>query len=123
MVSFGRWITDERELKDESEQIPFVLYDDLVEMFIEEFHHFAEHHLEYKLTNYYSIIKNNGLNLEKESLEKAPLETLDEQGVLALLMGAIRADRFKEGTLLEFFNEGIIVKWLRILQEMDSNRK
>lgn len=123
MVSFGRWITDERELKDKPEQIPFVLYDDLVEMFIEEFHHFAEHHLEYKLTNYHSIIKNNGLNLEKESLEKAPLETLDEQCVLALLMGAIRADRFKEGTLFEFFNEGFIVKWLRILQEMDSNRK
>lgn len=123
MASFGRWITDEGESQDKPVQIPFVVYDDLVTMFIEEFYHFAELHPEYKLKNYHSIIESYGLDWEKESLEKVPLETLDEQCVLALLMGAIRADRFKEGTLLEFFNEGIIVKWLRILQEMDSNRK
>ena len=123
MVSFGRWITDEGESQDKPVQIPFVVYDDLVTMFIEEFYHFAELHPEYKLKNYHSIIESYGLDWEKESLEKVPLETLDEQCVLALLMGAIRADRFAEGALLDFFNEGFIVKWLRILQEMDSNRK
>lgn len=123
MASFGRWITDEGESQDKPVQIPFVVYDDLVTMFIEEFYHFAELHPEYKLKNYHSIIESYGLDWEKESLEKVPLETLDEQCVLALMMGAIRADRFAEGALLDFFNEGFIVKWLRRLQEIDRNRK
>ena len=37
--------------------------------------------------------------------------------------GSDCADRFAEGALLDFFNEGFIVKWLRRLQEIDRNRK
>lgn len=47
------------------------------------------------------------------------VDTLNEQCILALIMGVIRADRFSEGTLLSFFKDGYILKWLQRLKEID----
>ena len=45
-----------------------------------------------------------------------------EQDITALLMGAIRADRFSEGALLYFFETGTITKWLNRLKEIDEKK-
>ena len=44
---------------------------------------------------------------------------LDAKTVLALLNGAIRADRFCEGALLDFMKSGAIQRWLVRLKELD----
>jgi len=43
----------------------------------------------------------------------------DEKSVLALIMGAVRAERFCDGALLAFFEDGCILKWLKRLKDID----
>ena len=40
---------------------------------------------------------------------------------MALIVGAIRADRFCEGALLSFFNNGCIIKRLERLEIIDGS--
>ena len=47
------------------------------------------------------------------------LTSLNAQCVLALLMGAVRAERFCDGALLDFFKSGYILKWLERLQNIE----
>ena len=39
---------------------------------------------------------------------------------MALLMGAVRAERFCDGALKEFVENGSITKWLERLKEIDK---
>ena len=48
----------------------------------------------------------------------ANVSALDGQCVMALIMGAVRAERFCDGALLEFFKDGSIKKWLERLNEI-----
>jgi hypothetical protein len=45
---------------------------------------------------------------------------LDGQAVMALLLGAVRAERFCDGALLGFFEDGSIRRWLLRLREIDN---
>lgn len=51
---------------------------------------------------------------------KAEVDHLDAQCIIALIFGAIRADRFVEGTLLAFLKDGFITKWLERLKTLDT---
>ena len=50
----------------------------------------------------------------------ADVSSLDDQIVMALIMGAIRADRFCEGALFGFFKDGSMKRWLLRLKEIDE---
>lgn len=50
----------------------------------------------------------------------ADVSGLDERCVMALIMGAVRAERFCDGALLNFFNNGSIRKWLERLKKIDE---
>lgn len=52
---------------------------------------------------------------------KAEVDHLDAQCIIALILGAIRADRFGEGTLLAFLKDGFITKWLERLKTFDTD--
>ncbi|MDQ0219806.1 hypothetical protein ELQ35_16570 [Peribacillus cavernae] len=121
--NFGDWIFD-RKNDGSSEhpiQMPFVNYDELVKMFVDEFYHFSQSHTEYKLTNYGSILEDNGLKWNTRVMRNTEVELLDAQCILALIMRAIRGERFSEGLLHSFFKEGIILKWLKRLKDIDIN--
>ena len=121
--SFGEWVID-RENDGTMEhpiQMPFVNYNELVDSFVNEFYQFSESHPEYKLTNYGSILEENGLKWGDEEMRGANMDNLDEKCVLALVMGAIRAERFCDGVLLGFFKDGSIEKWLKRLKVIDDN--
>ena len=45
---------------------------------------------------------------------------LDGQAVTALLLGAVRAERFCDGALLGFFEDGSMRRWLLRLREIDD---
>ena len=62
----------------------------------------------------------NGLKWDMRTMTEADVSCLDGQAVMALLVGAVRADHFSGGTLLEFFKAGCIKRWLRRLQEIDE---
>ena len=50
----------------------------------------------------------------------ANVDELDGKTVVALILGTIRAERFSDGTLLEFCQNGCIAKWLSRLKEIDT---
>ena len=48
-------------------------------------------------------------------MKNANVANLNTQCVLALIVGAVRAERFCVGVLLDFFQSGCILKWLERL--------
>ena len=53
-------------------------------------------------------------------MESADVSALDGQTVMALLVGAVRAERFCDGALLGFLESGCVERWLRRLREIDG---
>ena len=47
---------------------------------------------------------------------------MNGQAVMALLLGAIRAEKFCSGALKTFLELGCIEKWLTRLQELEKER-
>ena len=50
----------------------------------------------------------------------ADVSELDGQAVMALLLGAVRAERFCDVALLGFFGDGSMRRWLLRLREIDD---
>jgi len=120
--SCGDWMID-RENDGTPEhpiQMPFVGYSRLVISFEKEFYSYSEAHPEFELTRYGKILERYGLKWGAEEMRSADVQKLDEQCVLALIMGSIRAERFCDGALLGFFKDGCILKWLKRLKDIDS---
>ena len=53
-------------------------------------------------------------------MEGADVSALDGKTVMALLVGAVRAERFCDGALLGFLESGCIGRWLRRLRQIDE---
>ena len=62
------------------------------------------------LTHYGDIPESNGLKWSTESMTAADESKLDSQAVMVWIVGAIRADRFCEGALLEFPENGSVAR-------------
>ena len=58
----------------------------------------------------------------KDSMSGAIVEDLDARCVCALLVGAVRAERFCDGALLSFFKDGSVCCWLNRLKEIDKEK-
>jgi len=105
-------------------ELPYVNFKHFVDSFIREFYEFSDNHPEYQLSDYGSILNNNDIKWNRKSMKNAAIESLDEQCILSLIMGAIRAEKICEGALLNFFADGRILKWLKRLKNIDdSNTK
>lgn len=100
-------------------QMAFVNYSEMVHNFINDVYTFEERNKDMELTRYDDILKDNGLEWSTESMKNADVSDLNVQCVLALIMGAIRAERFCDGTLLDFFKSGCILKWLERLNSIE----
>jgi len=86
--------------------------------FHEDLYKFCEEHPEYEHTHYSGTLEKNGLKWCTESMEAADVSKFDAKSVIALLMGAVRAERFCDGALLGFFNSGCILRWLERLKSI-----
>ncbi|TYS34561.1 DUF6508 domain-containing protein [Bacillus pumilus] len=113
----GEWVIDHENdgTAEHPIQMPFVNYSETVRHFIEDVYTFAEQHQELELTRYREILKENGIESEMNDMENVDISNLNAQCVLALMMGAVRAERFCEGALFNFFKRGAIVKCLERL--------
>ena len=98
---------------------PFIAYSDAVLELEQAIYAFQEAHPEFELTRYADILEKNGLKWDMRSMTGVNAGKLDGQAVMALLMGAIRAERFCDGALLDFCESGTIARWLRRLDELD----
>lgn len=122
-IEFGKWYP-EKQIGDGSRehpfQIPFVVYADAVEQFTKEVYRFEEEHPEYGLNRYHQILERYDIEWNDESMTNADVTKMDGQGVMALILAAIRAERFCDGALLDFLKKGCIHKWLERLMELDN---
>ncbi len=120
---FGEWVVDNKSkgTQENPIQIPFVAYSDMVYQFEKDVYAFECANEEMGLNRYNEILKMNGIEWSVKSMEEVDISGLDEQCIMALLVGAIRAERFCEGALLDFFENGCILKWLVRLNENDVN--
>ena len=121
--NIGTWIID-RENDGTPEhpiQMPFVNYSEMVHHFIEDVYDFEEKNKDFELTHYGEILEKNGLEWGSKSMSEADVSSLDGQCIMALIMGAVRAERFCDGALLGFFKDGSIKKWLERLKKIDTN--
>ncbi len=91
--------------------------------FVKDVQRFMEERPAYELNQYQKILEDNGLEWERKSMMGADVSALNAKCVMALIMGAVRADRFSRGALLDFFECGAIERWLLRLKEIDENMK
>ena len=92
----------------------------MVHRFIDDVYAFSDNNKDFELTRYGEILERNGLEWGTKSMSEAYVSSLDAQCVMALIMGAVRAERFCDGALLGFFKDGSIKKWLVRLLELDG---
>lgn len=103
-------------------QMPYFVYNDAVDEFEKAVYKFEKEHPEFHLNQYMDIMLLNGLKWDEESMTKADVSHMSGQGVLALILGAIRAERFCSGALNSFLEQGCIDKWLMRLQEIEKTK-
>lgn len=119
---YGEWVVD-RESKgtpDDPIHMPYVVFGPVMDGVYDAVYAFVDEHPEFGLRRYNEILEKNGLEWDGMVMEKADVTQLDGQAVMALLLGAIRADRFCEGALLGFFENGCVKRWLTRLKEIDE---
>lgn len=120
--SFGEWIIDRksRGTSDDPIEMPYVSFSAMVEDFVEDVYAFQSEHPEYELNYYREILQSNGIKGGKDSMLTADVSVLDGKCVMALILGAVRAERFCDGALLSFFQNGTIARWLLRLKDLDE---
>jgi len=119
---YGEWIIDmdSKGTVEDPIHMPYVNYSKTVKELVRVIYDFVNEHKDYNLTGYQEILKKNGIDWESESIRKTDVSTADGQLVMALLVAVLRADRFVEGTLLDFYKNGLVLLWLQRLKEIDE---
>ncbi|MBD3860804.1 hypothetical protein IEE86_13800 [Bacillus sp. 28A-2] len=114
----GEWVIDQENdgTAERPIQMPFVHYSETVQHIIEDIYTFAEQHQEMELTRYRKILKENGIEGGLNDIENVDISTLNAQCVLALIMGGVRAERFCDGAIFNFFKSGAMLKCLERLE-------
>lgn len=120
--SYGEWIvqTGHAGTREDPHVLPWIEYSDAVNEYIDLIYEAAEEFPEYDLRSYHDILHANGLEWSVGSLIKANVGDKDTQCVLAMLLAVTRLERFGDGALLLFLEEGHIQKWLRRLEELEN---
>ena len=122
-TEIGNWVIDTENdgTIEHPIQFPFVAYSSLVSNFIDDVSGFVEDNPELHLNRYPDILEESGLEWSTQSMSGAIAEDLDAKVVCALIVGAVRAERFCDGALLKFFTNGSMMKWLHRLQEIEEH--
>ena len=118
----GEWYVDKKNdgTKEHPIQFPFVIYEETVKKLVDNIYAFEKEHPEFSLNKYSEILKEQNIEWGTRSMCAADVSSFSGQQVMALLMGAVRAERFCDGALKEFVENGSITKWLVRLKEIDK---
>ena len=101
-------------------QMPYYIYSDVVREFENTVYEFEEKHSEFCLNQYVNVLLLNGLRWDEQVMTAADVSCLNGQAIMALILGAIRAEKFCNGALDTFLELGCIKKWLVRLKELND---
>ena len=101
-------------------RMPWIRYSETVMKLTKAIYQFVDEHQDYDLRHYDVILEKQGIQWSMEAMRKADVSILDGITIMALLVGVIRAERFCDGILLDFFKDGTITSWLKRLKEIDE---
>ena len=121
----GMWVIDKENdgTPEHPIQMPYVNYSMLVRNFTDDVYSFVDKHQEMGLRSYAEILKENGIEWGMDSMSTAVVENLDAKCVLAMILGAVRAERFCDGALLGFFENGSMARWIERLKKLDTEQE
>ena len=121
--SYGDWTFDKthKGTLEDPMHMPFIEYTEIVHSLIQAVYRFSENNPDYELREYTKLLKDRGLEWNHSVLESADVSNMDAQGVMAILMGLIRGERFCDGVILASLKKGIVQKWLRRLKEISES--
>ena len=122
-TEYGTWIIDKKNdgTPEHPLQFPFVNYSCVVDHFIDDVFSFVDKYEEVGLYSYQKVLEENGIKWNAKSMETAVVDDLDAKCVVALIYGAIRAERFGDGAILSFLKDGTFVRWLERLKTLDAD--
>lgn len=104
----------------QAKQFPFVNYSTCVRELEHAIYEFDKNNPDMGIHNYGAILEENGIEWGIRSMEAADVSKLDATVILALLLGAVRAERFCDGALLSFLESGAVLRWLERLKEIEE---
>ena len=121
----ARWVFDNRpQAPGEPIIAPYMHYDKMPFDLLDAVWAFLEKYPEYEILHipngYKTILDKNGIDWSNQGMQQADVDELDDQCVIALIIGVARAERFSEGTLAHFFDNGCMLRWLKRLKELDE---
>ena len=121
-AEYGEWIIDKENdgSPEHPIQFPFVVYGRAVADLENAIYRFIDEHKEMELTRYGDILEKENIQWDAQSMKHADVSALDGRTVMALLVGAVRAERFCDGALLAFCEDGSVASWLQRLKELDE---
>ena len=105
---------------DDPKHFPFPVYTDVIHELIAAVYEIEEKYPEYELKRYGEILEEYGIEWGSRSMKAADVSNMDLQGVLALLMGMVRSERFCDGSIMDFMKSGSVIKWLERVKEICS---
>lgn len=111
----GTWIIDRENdgSKEHPIQMPYMSYSKVIMKFLSGMDAFMVY-------NYQEVLKRNDLRWGME-MGNADVSGFDAEAVLALLTGAVRAERFCDGAFASFVRSGAVDRWLGRLKEIDES--
>lgn len=108
------WVTRTVEVPgEEPDTMTYADYSKMVIAYEKDVYNFCENHPEYEHTKYLKT-------LEGFKAREGDVSDKDAKFVIALLVFSVRGERFREGFELDLFKDGLITKWLKRLEELDS---
>ena len=116
---FGRLAGGEK-LDDGTFTFPYIIYSRDVEEFRRTFFEFAGPKKELDIYNYGNTLERYGLDRGHSVMVSADVSRLDGKAVIALICCALRMERFCDGAILGFLEDGCIQKWLERLRDIDQ---
>ena len=111
---YGNWA----EINVKQPSMPFVVYETAARQLIDAIRDYVQQHNEY--ADYGQILQKAGIAWNYDSMSEADASILDGKTIVALLIGAVQAEKFCDGTFLGLLKQGCIIRWLGKLEIIDD---
>lgn len=119
--SHGEWIIDRVHAgtADDPKQMPFVGYGFAACRLMDAVNECVRANPELDARSYRDVLESYGIT-QWEHVDALDASACDARCTLSLIVNLIRTDRFSEGLLLEYLNNGKMLEWMRRLRELDE---